>query len=186
MTAAADPFVVVISGSPGSGKTTLGWELSRALHVAFLSRDDFKTGLHVTYRSGDPVETQRFSALAFSTFYEAAQLLIKAGVSVVIEAAFHSGVSEPSIEHLGVTAKIIHVALNTDRATALRRYRARAEAGLRHPAHDDFRFAEEMESGRKDTRVYRLGLPCPTITVDGDDGWKPNLAEIARFVHNSR
>ncbi|WP_298604100.1 response regulator [uncultured Sphingorhabdus sp.] len=33
MTASARPFLVVITGAPGSGKTTLGWELSRLLHV---------------------------------------------------------------------------------------------------------------------------------------------------------
>ncbi len=48
VTASARPFLVVITGAPGSGKTTLGWELSRLLHVPLVSRDDIKTGLHVT------------------------------------------------------------------------------------------------------------------------------------------
>jgi predicted kinase len=40
--------LAVITGAPGSGKTTLGWELSRLLHVPLVSRDAIKTGLHVT------------------------------------------------------------------------------------------------------------------------------------------
>jgi predicted kinase len=180
------PFAVVISGAPGSGKTTLGWQLSRVLHVPFLSRDDIKTGLHVTHRSDDPAETLRFSVQAFKTFYAAAQSLLEAGVSMVIEAAFHAGVSEPSIAELAYHADIAHIALTTDPATALHRYRERALAGLRHPAHDDIRYADEMASGRKDVGVYQLNIPYPTLLVNGADGWNPPLTEMAEFVDQNR
>ena len=59
MNSTSNPYVVVISAMPGSGKTTLGWEPSRRLHVPVLSRDDIKTGLHVTHRSDDPDEVWR-------------------------------------------------------------------------------------------------------------------------------
>jgi len=134
------PYVVIISGAPGSGRTTLGWELSRRLHVPFISRDDIKTGLHVTHRSDDPQEVWRFA----------------------------------------------QVALDTPTEVSLRRYRARAEAGGRHPAHNDLHFAVQMESGAKDVSVYRLDLDVPTVRVDGTNGWSPSLAEIADFVDTHR
>jgi predicted kinase len=180
------PFVVLVSGAPGSGKTTLGWELSRVLHVPFLSRDDIKTGLHVTHYSDNPAETLRFSIRAFETFFGTAQSLLEAGVSMVIEAAFHAGVSEPSIAELASHAEIAHIALTTDPATALHRYRERALAGLRHPAHDDIRYADEMASGRKDVGVYQLDIPYPTLLVNGADGWNPPLTEMAEFVRQNR
>ena len=46
--ASGQRVIAAIAGAPGSGKTTLGWELSRLLHVPLVSRDDIKTGLHVT------------------------------------------------------------------------------------------------------------------------------------------
>jgi predicted kinase len=180
------PFVVLVSGAPGSGKTSLGWELSRALHVPFLSRDDIKTGLHVTHYSDNPAETLRFSIRAFETFFGTAQSLLDAGVSMVIEAAFHAGVSEPSIAELASHADIAHIALTTDPATALHRYLGRALAGLRHPAHDDIRYADEMASGRKDVGVYQLDIPYPTLLVNGADGWNPPLTEMAEFVRQNR
>jgi predicted kinase len=180
------PYVVVISGAPGSGKTTLGWELSRRLHVPFISRDDIKTGLHVTHRSDDPKEVWRFAQIAFDTFFAAVAQFVAAGVSVVIEAAFHAEHAPADLDRLGRHATLIHVALDTPTQVSLRRYRARAEAGDRHPAHNDLHFAVQMESGAKDVTVYRLDLDVPTLLVDGTDGWSPPLAEIADFVHTHR
>ena len=70
------------------------------LHVPFVSRDDIKTGLHVTYRSDDPNEVWRFSATAFELFYEVASMYLRAEVSIVVEAAFHAGRSEPDLARL--------------------------------------------------------------------------------------
>jgi len=148
------PFVVMISGVPGSGKTTLGWELSRRLHVPFVSRDDIKTGLHVTHRSSDPTEVWRFASTAFELFYEVTSMYLRADVSVVVEAAFHVERSEPDLARLAELGSCIHIAMTTPTEVCLRRYRARAEAGRRHPAHNDLQFATEMESGTKDVGIY--------------------------------
>ncbi|MFT6764300.1 MAG: putative kinase [Candidatus Azotimanducaceae bacterium] len=180
------PYVVVVSGPPGAGKTTLGWELSRRLHVPFLSRDDVKTSLHVTHRSNDPDEVWRFAGLAFDIFYETIIRLADAGVSLVAEAAFHAGYAEEPISRLATHCRVIHVLLTTDGQVALDRYTKRARAGERHPAHNDEQFASDMASGAKEVGVYRVSLPHPTLEVDGADGWQPSIDEIVSFVNKSR
>lgn len=175
------PFVVVVSGMPGSGKTTLGWDLSRRLHVPLVCRDDIKSGIHVSHADRDD-EPWAFASTAFEAFYATIDVLVDAGASLVAEAAFHTGFADTPIAALAGRARIVHVHLITPQEVSLRRYRQRALDGLRHPAHDDLRFADEMESGRKPTDVYELTLPFSTIAVDGTDGWNPDLATIARFV----
>jgi len=189
MESAADtpiPYVVLISGTPGAGKTTLGWELSRRLHVPFLSRDDLKTSLHVTHRSTDPGEVWRFAGPAFDIFYDTISRLAKAGVSLVAEAAFHAGHSEESIDILSAECTVIHIRLTTPDHLALDRYGDRARAGQRHPAHNDEQFATQMAAGTKDVGVYRMSLPYASLEVDGSVGWQPSIAEIASFVDESR
>ena len=109
----ARPYVVLISGAPGSGKTTLGWELSRRLHVPFISRDDIKTGLHVTHRSDDPHEVWRFAQVAFDTFFAVVGQFVAVGVSVVIEAAFHAEHGPADLDRLGRHATLIHITRST-------------------------------------------------------------------------
>lgn len=180
------PFVVIISGVPGAGKTTLAWQLSRLLHVPMLSRDDIKTGLHVSAESDDPSDVWQFASRAFEVFYETAENYLRADVSIVIEAAFHAGYSEPELAALAELGNLVHLEVATPHDVSLRRYRARAEAGLRHPAHNDAAFAGQMESGEKDLSVYRIDVPCPGLVVEGTDGWSPDLDTIKRVVLENR
>jgi hypothetical protein len=48
------PRVVLVTGDPGTGKSTLGRELSQALRVPFLARDDVRGGLFLATGAWSP------------------------------------------------------------------------------------------------------------------------------------
>ncbi len=154
--------------------------------MAFVSRDDLKTGLHVTHRSDAPAEVHRFAEQAFDAFFAVVGDLLGRGVSLVAEAAFHADRSRPSVDAWARVADVVHVAVVTPDDVVVRRYRSRSDAGTRHPAHADDRFAGELERGERDLAVYRLALDHPTIEVDGSDGWRPGVDEVAAFVFAHR
>jgi predicted kinase len=182
-TPADRPFVVVISGMPGSGKTTLGRDLSDALHLPLVSRDLIKTGMHVTVHSTDPRESKRFASAAFDVFFAAIDHLVASGVSTIVEAAFHRERSADSLARLHEQADVAHLATQIDPTVALRRYRERAERGERHPAHADL---DNLETLAADTAKYRLDHPEPLLRVDTTDGLTPSLADIVAFITRCR
>ena len=176
------PLVVLVSGMPGSGKTTLARTLGDALHLPVLSRDDIKTGMHVTVSSNDPAEVGRFAEDAFDVFFDVVEHLLMRGVSLVAEAAFHRDRPEQAVE-LQDLADVAHLALRLDTDTAVDRYAQRAARGERHPAHADEQMVELLRSRAE---LYRLDAPEPVLHVDTTDGYRPTMAAILAFIAGCR
>ena len=79
------PRVVLLTGEPGSGKTGLGLELARALHVPFLARDQVRRGLYLTASSAPTPEE---AVEAFLTIVEEGSFSA---------AARRLGITQPSV-----------------------------------------------------------------------------------------
>jgi predicted kinase len=75
-----DRFVVVMSGLPASGKTTLGNHLAAELGLPFIDKDNILVGLFDAYGVNDPDERSRLSRLSDETFE---QLVRSADAAVV-------------------------------------------------------------------------------------------------------
>jgi predicted kinase len=80
------PRVVLITGEPGSGKTTLGTRLARELRVPFLARDDVRGGLFFTAGAWTTSMDRVPSAdEAVEVFLHTLEGLLAHGVSCVAE-----------------------------------------------------------------------------------------------------
>jgi predicted kinase len=178
----ARPFVIAVGGIPGAGKTTLARRLADALYVPLLVRDEIKEGMHVTVRSVDPAEVRRFSDAAFRAFWSTAANLAAAGVSQVIEAAFHRDFAAAEFERLDRCADVHLVWCRVEPEVALSRYRARAP--LRHPAHADDEYAVRMSHPAFDRSTYDPppgAWPLVEVDTTGADP-VPSVAELCSIL----
>jgi predicted kinase len=180
------PFVIAVGGIPGAGKTTLARRLATALYVPLLVRDEIKEGMHITAGSDDPAEVHRFAAAAFEVFWSTARDLVDAGVSLVIEAAFHREYAGAEFERLHHRADLRVVWCHAEPEVALSRYRARAP--LRHPAHADERSAERMSHPAFDRTIYDPPPgPWPLLVVDTSGSEpSPALATVCATLMEGR
>jgi predicted kinase len=180
----APPLLVVVSGPPGSGTTTLAHTLARAIPCPAICRDEIKEGLvhaEPDYRPG------RGDAMAHRTldaFFGVLSYLVDAGVSLVAEASFQHRVWEPGLGPLLDKARIRIVHCRVEAAVARERMARRvAETPARRAVHGDPSVDEPFERFEAAFESFEsIGLPVPSMEVDTTNGYEPTVDEIVGFV----
>ena len=123
--------LVLVSGCPGAGKTTLAVPLAAELGFTLLSKDRVKETLHDGL--GAPVADRAWSRRLGAAAMELLWALAADAPSVMLEANFrpHSPYERDRIGALAARPVEVHCACPL--ALAARRYNERA--GARHPVH---------------------------------------------------
>lgn len=166
-----------MSGPPGSGKTQLARALAAAIGCPAISRDEIKEGMvHAHGRGFSPSAGDELTKRTYPLFFDVVRRLLEDGVTVVAEAAFQDRLWRQGLERLSslATFRIIRCVVPDELA---RERRLRRMAVPARAAHADAEWLDTPAS-----RFVPISLPVPTLLVDTSDGYRPELAEILRFV----
>ena len=164
------PTLIVVSGPPGAGKTTLAHALAGGIGCPAICRDEIREGI---VHAGTPDPEFRTSYRAFA---ETVTSLVQAGVTVVAESAFQDGLWRPLLTPLLPVAKVRILRCVVAPEVARTRIEARAADPIRaaHPGRP-------VPAG-----VWTpVALRVPTLTVDTADGWSPALPEVIAWLTGS-
>lgn len=128
--------ILLITGLPATGKTTLARRLAAELGAPLLAKDLIKEPLLDALGAGDAEHSRRLSDLSFDILFALLREAGRAGTDVVLEGNFRAGAHEPALLELQ-DARIAQVLCRVDEEERQARMRARAGSGDRHAGHGD-------------------------------------------------
>lgn len=170
------PLLAILTGPPGSGKTTLAGKLAAELRCPLVSRDRLKEGALRT--EGFEHATDRELAKRIcNTFFLEVELLLRNNVSLVAEAAYQHKVWGPNLAPLLIIADVRIIVLHASAETIQRR---RQEREIRDPKWLKYHPSPpEWEQEGGDYQAPALSVP--TLELDtSDDNF--TMRQLTKFL----
>jgi predicted kinase len=157
--AISDGFVVV-SGLPGSGKTTLAAPLAVELGLPLIAKDTIKESLFDALGTGDLDWSRKLGGAAHAVMYAIAAQ----SQGAVLESHFWRGVAEKDLQSLG--RRLVQVYCDCPVEVAFERYFLRTLSPDRHLGHQPGHQSDEVTRGWREAGPEPLDLDCPIVRVD--------------------
>jgi len=171
------PLVILVTGAPGAGKSTLAATIAEHMRLPHIERDVILRGIDLTHGSRqNPLE------YGIPAYYNVLGFLLDNSVSFVTDGTMYRGVSEEDIkQHLVRRAHVVnlHVRAENEKERFRRREYART---FRSADWVDAHMArlDEIYSDTVDPLDY--GVTC--IEVDANEAYIPSIEEITAEITN--
>lgn len=176
------PTIIYVSGAPGSGKTTLARHLSMQLNIPQISSDLVHGGIAFVRPDHDRGETIR------DIFVPHMINTSKLGVSFVVDHVLQKSMaSETIIAKLKEHANVLYI--HTQTSDPITRYKHNIETSESMDVNnrkDHLLARAHYHANNLDNTMHKIELDVPTLVVNTDENYNPNLEKIVKFIQSHK
>jgi predicted kinase len=177
--------IILITGHPATGKTTLAHYLAQELSLPLLWKDQIKESLLDTLGASTTEWSRKLSCTAWALLYQQVETLLKANVSHIVESNFDPTYANEHWQTFNQKYKfqLIQVRCETEPAMLRKRYMQRIKQGNRHSGHvdasNDSAFIESIRQHMEWVAVDSMQLSLDTTEIS-----QTSYLKIANNIKN--
>ncbi len=165
------PALVIVTGPPATGKTTLATHLAADLRLPLLTKDTIKEILFDTLGWSDRAWSRRLGGAAMELLYAGIEAQLRAGCACVAESNFRAVWAVPRFQALQARYGFRPIEINcrSDGPRLLARFQTRAADPTRHPGHVEAADLADLTAELLRGSYPDLALGGPVLTIDTTD-----------------
>lgn len=178
------PALLIVTGHPATGKTTLANQLARELNLPLVSKDVFKEMLFDSLGWRDREWSRRVGAAAIALLYRTAESLLLSDRSLILESNFRVDLDTERMHALRERCPFRAVQIRcVARGDVLaERICERIRLGQRHPGHCDDVSAKDLAIVRSRGHIEPLPVGGELLTLDTSDPAAIDIGAITAWA----
>lgn len=165
------PWIIIVTGRPASGKSTLAKWLGERLRLPVISKDDVKEILFDALGWSDREWSKELGRTSVELMFHFAEKLLETRHSLILDNAFHSDLASHRFRSLKQKhgAESLQIVCAAPAEILHERFRDRALNCPRHPGHVDLQSLDEYKRSLQSSPPLTLDVGGEVIEVDTTD-----------------
>lgn len=178
------PWLIIVTGRPAAGKSTLAKWLGGELSLPVLSKDGVKEILFDELGWHDRERSRELGRASVAVLFHFAEQLLAAGQSLILDNTFHTDLASSRFRFftLNYQARPVQIVCSADSEALFERFRQRALSGARHGGHVDMQCLDEYRQTLQSNPNHRLDIGGHVIEVDTSDWSEVRYEDILARV----
>jgi len=171
------PYLIIVTGRPGSGKTTFAKKLGNEIFMPVINRDGIKEGYVHTFGKRHTELPQESNKITTEIFFDILMGFINNNISVIAEAAFQHGVWSYMLKRFMEKARIYLLICKVDDKVAHDRF---TERSLNNPFREYFHGDKSIDLSVSSYEDPHFDIP--TIYIDTTGDYSSSITELSKTI----
>jgi len=182
------PLLIIVSGPPCSGKTTLARCIAQEFHLPLVAKDDIKESLFDSLGWKDRAWSKKLGRATFEVLFYFVESQLAAGRSLIAEANFYADTMTERFRSMQAQYDFapLQILCRAKSDVLAERFRARWASGTRHPGHVDDQIGEEEMVALFKRYDKGMDIGGAIIEIDTTDFSRIDYAGLFKAIQSAQ